>query len=592
MTSLRDQLKGKIFIGTSLLVLLACALESATAALKDMGLEVRVVDGKAPLQLGATNYADAADKPISITRADFLMSAFALKRMDGTWLETGNWFACFKPGENRIRTRVDGVPMEKFTAIRFNIGVDAVTDKSDPNLRPADHPLHPLVNGMHWGWQSGYIFMALEGHWKKSDGTPGGFSYHLAGEPNLMQIELPVSIDMATCGTLLVHFDLAGVMRKIDIEKVGDSTHSREKDNRAETVRNFVKQAFSIAGQSPELFQSVGSLPATAGTDKPRVGTPYPLQISQRFPRVILPSDNPLTVEGVALGKKLFNDTKLSRNNTQACVSCHEPALAFTDHGKRFSVGIDGFKGTRNSMALFNLLWQSEFFWDGRAPTLRAQALMPIEDPHEMADKLDNVVAKLQADKTYPPMVQQAFGTADITKEHIGLAIEQFLTTIISQDSKFDRAMRKEATLSTEEQRGLQLFLTEYDPKRQLFGADCFHCHGGNLLTNSSFANNGLDAEPLQLGRSAVTKLDADKGKFRVPSLRNIALTAPYMHDGRFATLEEVVDHYDHGLKRSPTLDPNLAKHPDTGLQLSKEDKAALVAFLKCLTDETLVKSK
>jgi cytochrome c peroxidase len=217
---------------------------------------------------------------------------------------------------------------------------------------------------------------------------------------------------------------------------------------------------------------------------------------------------------------------------------------------------------------------------------------MPIEDPHEMADKLENVVAKLQADKTYPPMFQQAFGTTEITKEHIGLAIEQFLSTIISQDSKFDRAMRKETTLSTTEQRGLQLFLTEYDPKRQLFGADCFHCHGGNLLTNSSFANNGLDAEPLQLGRSAVTKLDADKGKFRVPSLRNIALTAPYMHDGRFATLEEVVDHYDHGLKRSPTLDPNLAKHPDTGLQLSKDDKAALVAFLKCLTDESLVKSK
>ena len=243
-------------------------------------------------------------------------------------------------------------------------------------------------------------------------------------------------------------------------------------------------------------------------------------------------------------------------------------------------------------MALVNLAWQKEFFWDGRAKSLRQQVLAPIQDAYEMNEKLESVVAKLAAGPDYPARFKRAFGDSGITSERLSLALEQFLLTLISQDSKFDRAARKLTQLTSQEQRGLQLFVTESDPARGLRGADCFHCHGGNLFSNHQFINNGLQERPGDLGRMEVTGLEADRGKFKVPSLRNVALTAPYMHDGRFATLEEVVEHYNGKLQRSPNLDPNLAKHPETGLGLTAEDKAALVAFLKTLTDEAFVNSR
>ena len=238
-------------------------------------------------------------------------------------------------------------------------------------------------------------------------------------------------------------------------------------------------------------------------------------------------------------------------------------------------------------MPLFNLAWAKEFFWDGRSKSLREQVLKPIEDPLEMNERLDNVLAKLRADEDYRKEFAAAFG-GEITSERLAMALEQFLLTLVSQDSKFDRAARKLATLTAEEQRGLQLFVTEHDPARGLRGADCFHCHGGNLFTTNAFSNNGL-TPTADFGRFEATRDEGDRGKFKVPTLRNIAATAPYMHDGRFKTLEEVVEHYDKGVQRGPTLDPNLAKHPAEGLGLSAEDKRALVAFLKTLTDEQFI---
>jgi cytochrome c peroxidase len=185
----------------------------------------------------------------------------------------------------------------------------------------------------------------------------------------------------------------------------------------------------------------------------------------------------------------------------------------------------------------------------------------------------------------YAGLFLRTFGTPDVTADRVARALEQFLLTRISQDSKFDRALRGEAELSIEEKRGAALFHTEYDPRRRQFGADCFHCHGGPLFRNQAFANNGLEAEPADLGRFRVTGREGDRGRFAVPSLRNVALTAPYMHDGRLATLEEVVRHYTSGVQRSRTLDPNLAKHPPGGVPLSAADQAALVAFLRTLTD-------
>ena len=186
----------------------------------------------------------------------------------------------------------------------------------------------------------------------------------------------------------------------------------------------------------------------------------------------------------------------------------------------------------------------------------------------------------------YPALFTEAFGSPEITAEKISLALEQFVLTLTSFDSKFDRALRGEAKFTQPEQRGFELFMTEYEPRSGRFGADCFHCHGGALFSDHQFHNNGLDAVPLDLGRFLVTTNAGDRGKFSTPSLRNIALTAPYMHDGRFKTLEEVVEHYSTGLKRSATLDPNLAKHPDGGVRLMVEDQRALVAFLNTLTDE------
>jgi cytochrome c peroxidase len=181
----------------------------------------------------------------------------------------------------------------------------------------------------------------------------------------------------------------------------------------------------------------------------------------------------------------------------------------------------------------------------------------------------------------------KAFGSAEITTDRIAKALEQFLLTLVSQESRFDRAARKVGELTESEKRGLQLFVTEFDPKRGLRGADCFHCHGGTLFASQPFASNGLELAEDDLGRMAVTKNAADRGKFKTPSLRNVALTAPYMHDGRFNTLEEVVEHYSSGVRRSATLDPNLAKHPEAGIQLTAQEKADLVAFLKTLTDES-----
>ncbi len=194
-------------------------------------------------------------------------------------------------------------------------------------------------------------------------------------------------------------------------------------------------------------------------------------------------------------------------------------------------------------------------------------------------------VAVLSRDVTVRHQVAAAFGTPELTVERAILALEQFLLSLVAADSTFDRAVDGRATLTAEEQRGFELFALESDPARGRRGGDCFHCHGGRLFTDSAWRNNGMDLVASDPGRSGVTGMSTDLGRFKTPSLRNVALTAPYGHDGRFATLEEVVAHYDHGVRRTATLDPNLAKHPGAGLGLSAEDQRALVAFLRTLTE-------
>ncbi|KAA5536514.1 c-type cytochrome [Taibaiella lutea] len=316
---------------------------------------------------------------------------------------------------------------------------------------------------------------------------------------------------------------------------------------------------------------------------------PYTLDIGT-FPTPNLPADNPLTREGVKLGRMLFYEKKLSGTNTQSCSSCHMQQFAFSDTAA-LSIGVRGMHGKRQAMSVSNMAWNSnEFFWDGRAHLLRDQSLKPIQDALEMDETLDNVVAKLQADETYRNQFRKAFGTETITSELMSKAMEQFMLTIVSKSSKFDDYKAGKATLTPEEERGRFLFFTEYNPGFPAqSGADCQHCHGGANFENDAFMNNGLDADAdfIDIGREGVTGLASDRARFKVPSLRNVAITAPYMHDGRFKTLEQVVGHYNL-VRNSSTLDPSFQQQLPNGLQLSPQDRAALVAFLKTLTDKDL----
>ena len=318
--------------------------------------------------------------------------------------------------------------------------------------------------------------------------------------------------------------------------------------------------------------------------------TPRPLEIPKLFQENILapivPIDNPQTEEGIALGKRLFFDPILSSNNTQACADCHAPENAFTDN-RRFSDGVEGLFGNRNSMPLFNLAWNydEKFFWDGNTFSLEHQALVPVTDPIEMNNTWQDADQKLQQHADYPELFEKAFGTKTIDSSLITKAIAQFERTLISANSKFDKYLLGEVELTPQELNGFNVFMDEAR-------GDCFHCHGSDknpLWTDNLFHNNGLDETFSDLGLGAVTGDPADNGKFKSPSLRNLAFTAPYMHDGRFESLEEVINHYSEGLKNSSTIDPLMKKVSQGGVGLSENDKADLKAFLLSLSDSEFV---
>jgi len=317
---------------------------------------------------------------------------------------------------------------------------------------------------------------------------------------------------------------------------------------------------------------------------------PYIIDIGV-FPPPTIASDNLLTREGVKLGKMLFYDKILSRTSTQACASCHMQQFAFNNTSK-FSTGVNDLPGNRNAMSVFNMAWNTnQFFWDGRANLLRHQSLMPIQDNLEMDETLANVVSKLQASSNYPDQFRRAFGTTQIDTLLISKALEQFMNSIVSNQSKYDDYLAGNTTLTTDEERGRYLFFTEYNAGfPATSGADCQHCHGGANFENDNYMNNGIDDDisVTDIGRQKVTSNINDKAKFKVVSLRNVELTAPYMHDGRFSTLEQVVDHYNL-VKNSSTLDASFLQQLPNGLLLSSADKQALVAFLKTLTDQKLL---
>ncbi len=319
--------------------------------------------------------------------------------------------------------------------------------------------------------------------------------------------------------------------------------------------------------------------------DIPYNPVPYVVDVPDGFPMLEIPSDNPMTQEGVELGRRLFYDPILSADSTISCSSCHLPELAFTD-GLKKSIGINGQEARRNSMSLVNVgFYYSGLFWDGRVQTLEEQSLHPIEDPLEQGNDLTSLIEKLRAHDDYAPRFRKAFGIEDrsqISRTLIGKAIAQWERIIVSGNSRYDQFKRNEISLSDEEDLGHSMF---FDFDDGLKDAECNHCHNIPLFTANTYHNNGLDSvgndytlfKDIGLGINGIAN---DTGRFRTPTLRNIELTAPYMHDARFVSLDDVMDHYNSGIKPARNKDPLVSN-----LDIPQEDRDALVAFMKTLTD-------
>ena len=333
----------------------------------------------------------------------------------------------------------------------------------------------------------------------------------------------------------------------------------------------------------------VTGLVAFEQADDPVPTGPYTLRYPADFGgRFTIPADNPMTHEGVHLGRLLFYETRLSSSKTVSCASCHQQARAFTD-GLPQSVGVSGKLTRRNSMSLVNLLWVRKFFWDGRSNSLEEQALVPMAHADEMGMASGAAARSLQTIASYPALFKRVFGSDTITDARISKAISQFERTLISGNSPYDQYREGKYTMSESEQRGLHLFSAGMTDNMSSRGGNCAHCHGGPKLMQELFHNNGLDQHTADLGRQEITHQDLDLGRFRVPTLRNIALTAPYMHDGRFATLNDVLDHYSDHVQSSPTLARELVPAQAGGLRLTPDEKTDLIAFLKLFTDTTFI---
>lgn len=301
------------------------------------------------------------------------------------------------------------------------------------------------------------------------------------------------------------------------------------------------------------------------------------------FPAPVYALDaNPPDAAAFALGRSLFYDARLSRDGSVACGSCHQQFVAFANAGHRLSHGVGNQLGTRNAPALQNLRWKAEFFWDGGPKNLETLPLAPLTNPLEMDETLPRVLARLNADAGYTRRFAAVYGPGPINSYQFLRALAQFTAALTSASSRYDQYVRGEsgAALSPAELRG-----------RVLLAQKCASCHATDLFTDETYRNNGLDATfGADSGRAHITGRAADVGRFKVPSLRNVARTAPYMHDGRFATLEQVLAHYDHGVLASPTLDAALrpAGGP-LGIPLSAAEQADLIAFLHTLTDDAFL---
>jgi len=299
--------------------------------------------------------------------------------------------------------------------------------------------------------------------------------------------------------------------------------------------------------------------------------------------------ENPVTKEGALLGRYLFYDPALSADNTFSCSSCHTQKAAFSDAPKQFSKGINGVLQTRNTLPLFNLAWYTGFFWDGRAATIESQVFHPLSGMNEMRISWTLAINRLRKSGHYKQLFIDAFGSNEIDSLRIVNAIAQFERTLISANSKYDKALRGEAFFTEDELEGFGLV-------NDMTKGDCLHCHSSDadaLGTTGSFSNNGLDtnivSEKADRGLAVFTNKKEDLGKFKIPSFRNLLFTAPYMHDGRFQTLEEVIDFYSEGIHNAANVDPRMSTVSRGGARLTKEEKRQIISFLKTMSDSSFI---
>ncbi|MEX0966775.1 MAG: cytochrome c peroxidase [Bacteroidia bacterium] len=320
--------------------------------------------------------------------------------------------------------------------------------------------------------------------------------------------------------------------------------------------------------------------------DKP---TPYELPELRFFPKMPV-TDNPPTLEGAELGRFLFYDPILSADKTFSCASCHRQEVAFSDAPNRFSKGIDGDLMKRNTMPLFNLAWYPALFWDGKAASIEEQVFHPLRAHNEMNLDWSTAVQRIRQSDFYLPKFQATFGNAEIDSILIAKAIAQFERTLISNNSKYDQVLRGEAYFTPAELEGFDLINDQTK-------GDCLHCHTTDadaLGTTTKFSNNGLEAafkpdDYKDKGKAEVTGQTKDAGQFRIPSLRNVVVTAPYMHDGRFETLVQVLDFYSEGINNSYNIDSKMGMAHQGGVRLTENEKEKVIAFLKTLTDSTFL---
>ena len=330
-------------------------------------------------------------------------------------------------------------------------------------------------------------------------------------------------------------------------------------------------------------FLATGLLSCSGSDDYEPVNERMDFAVPSNFPPLAqdVESNYP-TRKGFELGRKLFYDGRLSADNTISCAFCHEQSSAFTHHGHQLSHGINNLEGIRNAPAVQNVAFMSDYFYDGASNSIEMLSIVPIHNPVEMDETLEGIAIKLRGDAEYRKLFKQAFDDDEVTSGNILKALAQFMTMMVSAGSRYDKYVRNEprGTLSGIELQG-----------RELFAQKCATCHATDLFTDNSFRNNGLPPNPNlnDLGRETVTGFEADRYMFKVPSLRNVELTAPYMHDGRFGSLESVLEFYAEGVQHSATLDPLLRQDDILGIPLTNVEKQAIIAFLKTLTDEEYV---